>query len=97
MTAPSDAWVPVPLPVRHLCAGDVFYSPKTGDLWMVAHRVDLADRSAAALTVRRGDAEHTAELDLDTVLQVLVSVAERDANEVCRQILGGALADRART
>lgn len=92
---PPDAWLPVPLRVRHVCVGDIFLSPKrTGQLWMVAGRVDLVDRPASAVTVVRSGVEHTAELDLDDTMQVLVPVTERDALRLTRDELGAALVER---
>lgn len=90
----SDAWVPVALAVRHACVGDVFYSAKTSDLWLITGIQDRTDRPARSLSVSHAAETHTVELDLDKIIQVLVPVLERDALRVCRDELGAKLAER---
>jgi hypothetical protein len=91
---PADAWVPVKLRWRHVRAGDVFFSPKTNDLWMVSAALDRDDRPARAIVVTHGAAVHEAEVDLDETVTVLVPVPERDALRVCRDELGARLVAR---
>lgn len=89
----SDAWVPVPLRWRHVRAGDVFYSPKTEDLWTVTkieHRGDFL----AEVRVTHNGRPHLVEMDPDATVAVLVPVPERDALRVCRDELGARLVSR---
>jgi len=61
---------------------------------MVAGRVDLVGKPESAVTAVRAGVEHTAELDLDEALQVLVPVSERDALELTRDELGARVVER---
>jgi hypothetical protein len=94
VTGIADAWVPVPLRWRHVQVGDVFFSAKTGDLWLVTAAENRADRPARRVTVAHGGATHTAEVELDDIAQVLVPVIERDALRLSRDELGARLIDR---
>lgn len=93
MSTPSDAWVPVPLRWRNVVAGDVFFSEKTRDLWLVVEGLDL-ERMARGVRVAHGATEHTAKVDPDDVIAVLVPVPERDALRLCRDELGARVLER---
>lgn len=90
----SDAWVPVNLSARHVRVGDVFYSTKTQDLWMVTAIEDRGDRPARLVTVQHGSATHTVALDVEQALPVLAPTPERDALRACRNELGARLVSR---
>lgn len=91
MTAPlpADAFVPVPLRWRHVLAGDVMVAPG-GALWLIAVR----GRDGLTTAMRTGADQHSAPVDPDEVVQVLVPVAERDAVELTREQLGARLVER---
>jgi hypothetical protein len=92
----SDAWVPVKLRWRHVRAGDVFFSAKTGDLW---HVTEIEDVEPFLLTVHlnHGGDQHVVEMDRDAVVQVLTPVPERDAMRIARDELGARLVERRTT
>lgn len=86
--------MPVELRVRFVRAGDVFFSEKTQDLWMVTAIADRTDRPARMVTVMRSGSTHTAELDLDVALSVLTATPERDALTTLRDELAARLIER---
>jgi hypothetical protein len=90
---PPDAWVPVQLRWRWVRTGDVFFSPKTGDLWSVVN--DLGPTYArGSVLVRRGARSYVTTVDPDDAIAVLVPVVERDALALTRAELGARLVGR---
>ena len=89
---PPDAWVPVPMRWRHVVAGDVIVG-HDGGLWLVAVR----GRDGLTTAMRTGADQHSAPVDPDDVVQVLVPVTEREAVELTRDQLGARLIERRTT
>jgi hypothetical protein len=87
--------VPVPMRVRRVVTGDEILSERDGSRWRVTSAgEDLWRCAGRTLTVESGGRSVTSELDPDDVLQVLVPVTERDAVELCRELLGARLTGR---
>lgn len=88
---PPDCWVPLMLQWQHVLPGDVFVGGD-GQLWHVVE----TKRPIAALwiTAQKGAEVFTTGVDWAESIPVLVSVPERDADTVCREVLGAQISER---
>lgn len=87
---PPDAFVPVPLHWRYVAPGDVFVAPD-GRLWHVRATDADGPLGRNVVSAEHGKEAHTAAVDPDNTISVLVPVTERDAVELCREELGARL------
>lgn len=86
-------WVPVPLRMRHVIAGDVFVSRVDGTLWHV-NKSKVTTVGGWGLVVDQGDLVLSDHGDPDDTVDVLVPVLERDAVELTIEELGARLVSR---
>lgn len=88
MSAPADAWVPVPLRWRHVRPGDVIVG-RENVLWNV-----WGSREAMGRWAIDAFGMATVYGDPDDVVNVLIPVPERDAAGAVRDELAATLVER---
>lgn len=94
MTAPADAWVPVPLRWKHVQPGDVIVG-RDGRPWSVGAVGPAIGRPGQRFAVTyHGTACWEGHVGADATVQVLTPVPERDAAAVLRDELAGQLVAR---